>query len=111
MKYYLILNGPNLNLLGRRQPDVYGHDTLDDINRELAQMLPDGLSLDARQYNGEGGIIDALHVAGFDENCLGIVLNAGASVIAPVCSGSISGFGADSYKLALSALMMRNGKN
>ncbi len=37
-------------------------------------MLPDGLSLDARQYNGEGGIIDALHAAGFDENCLGIVL-------------------------------------
>ena len=147
MKYYLVLNGPNLNLLGRRQPDIYGEATLDDINRSLAQMLPDGESLDARQYNGEGEIIDALHEAGFDPDCLGIVLNAGAythysyavadaiaaievpvvevhisnvharedfrrlSVIAPVCAGTISGFGTDSYRLALSALMMRNGKN
>ncbi|MDE6526577.1 MAG: type II 3-dehydroquinate dehydratase [Muribaculaceae bacterium] len=146
MKYYLILNGPNLNLLGRREPEIYGHDTLDDINRSIAAMLADGESLEARQFNGEGDIIDALHQAGFDADCVGIVLNAGAythysyaiadaiaaievpvvevhisnvharedfrrkSVIAPVCAGTISGFGADSYRLALTALKMRYGK-
>ena len=147
MAKILIINGPNLNLLGRRQPDVYGHDTLDDINRELAQMLPDGLSLDARQYNGEGGIIDALHVAGFDENCLGIVLNAGAythtsvalhdciravktpvievhisnvhtreefrhkSMISCACLGVICGFGLDSYRLGVEALIASSIRN
>lgn len=147
MAYFLIINGPNLNLLGRREPEIYGSRTLDDINRELAQNLADGESLVTEQYSGEGEIIDALHRAGFDPDCRGIVLNAGAythysyaiadaiaaidvpvvevhmsnvharedfrrlSVIAPVCRGSISGFGAASYSLALQALRSIDEKN
>ena len=146
MPYFLILNGPNLNLLGRRQPEIYGSQILEDINRGLATGLADGESLDARQFNDEGSIIDSIHEAGFDPDCLGIVLNAGAythtsyaiadaiaaverpvvevhisnvharedfrrlSVIAPVCRGTIAGFGADSYRLAIAALRHINEK-
>lgn len=144
--YILIINGPNLNLLGKREPEIYGSRTLEDINMELASTLDEGTALVARQFNGEGEIIDALHDAGFGPNCCGIVLNAGAythysyaiadaiaaipvpvievhmsnihareefrhrSVIAGVCAGSIAGFGADSYALALQAIKLRQKK-
>ena len=133
----LILNGPNLNLLGERDPSVYGGKSLDEINKELlteAKKL--GLSADFFQSNWEGGVIDAIQ--GFNGDA--IILNAGAyshysaaiadalrdckkikievhlsnifareefrrtSVISPVCDGIISGFGADSYLLALKYL-------
>lgn len=136
----LIINGPNLNLLGRRQPEIYGHDSLDDIITRTAGAFPD-IDIDHFQSNHEGAIIDRLHKAGSDPRCTGIVLNAGAythtslaiadaiasidtpvvevhlsnifarepirrqSLIAPVCKGSISGFGAKSYRLAIEALI------
>lgn len=140
MAYFSIINGPNLNLLGRRKPEVYGTQTLDDINNELSRRFPDK-ELHFFQSNSEGDIIDAIHAAGTDPECRGIVLNAGAythysyaiadaieavdapvvevhmsnihareefrsrSVIAPVCRGSIAGFGAQSYALAVESLI------
>ncbi len=73
-----VLNGPNLNLLGMREPEIYGHDTLDDI----AGMLEDrgaelGLAIDMRQSNHEGHLIDWLHEAQA-EGVKAVLLNAGA---------------------------------
>jgi 3-dehydroquinate dehydratase-2 len=73
-----VLNGPNLNLLGTREPDVYGHHTLDDI----AGMLEDrgrelGVEVDVRQSNHEGHLIDWLHEAQA-EGAKAVLLNAGA---------------------------------
>lgn len=134
-----VLNGPNLNLLGSREPEIYGHDTLDTIAEALdtqAQAL--GLEIDLRQSNHEGHLIDWLHEAG-SRGALAVILNAGAlthssiglhdaikaipvpvievhlsnphareafrhvSFISPVARGSICGFGAASYALALDA--------
>lgn len=138
--YILVLNGPNMNLLGRRNPEQYGAATLEDINCALTKAFPN-INLRFAQHNGEGEIIDAIHTAGYDPFCIGIALNAGAythysyaiadaieavntpvvevhmtnvhareafratSVIAPVCVGSISGFGALSYMLAIEAII------
>ena len=136
----LIINGPNLNLLGTRQPEIYGRASLTDIISSLAALFPD-VKIEHFQSNHEGFIIDKLHAVGYDNNYLGIVLNAGAythtslaiadaiagisrpvvevhlsnvfareeirhrSLIAPVCRGSISGFGVKSYELAVRALL------
>ena len=130
----LILNGPNLNLLGRREPGIYGTRSFDDFFPELQAAFP-GFTLTHFQSNHEGALIDQLHEAGFTHR--GIVLNAGgythtsvaladavAAIAAPVvevhlsnlaaredfrqksllgrhCAGSISGFGLESYRLAL----------
>lgn len=136
----LVLHGPNLNLLGQREPGVYGRVTLDEINRLLKED-GQGLKVDVSplQSNHEGVLIDAIH------NALGrhqgILINAGAythtsvairdaiagvaiptvevhlsniyrreefrhhSWIAPVAIGQISGFGAESYRLGLQALV------
>ena len=134
----LFLNGPNLNLLGQREPGIYGHTTLKEIEvkvRERAQRL--GVDVEFRQSNIEGELVSWIQQAkGIFEV---IVLNAAAythtsialrdaiaatgtptieihlsnihareefrhkSLIAPVCRGQISGFGADSYFLALEA--------
>lgn len=140
MKKILVINGPNLNLLGRREPGIYGTATLADIERSLADRFEDQALLEWKQSNREDEIIDMLHQAGFGA-CSGIVLNAGAythtslaiadaiaaietpvvevhlsnvfareevrhrSLIAAVCRGSISGFGPDSYALAVTALL------
>ena len=141
-----VINGPNLNLLGEREPNIYGGDTLQSINEEIAKKAAEmGHELTFFQSNGEGEIIDRLHAARLD--CAGVILNAGAythysyairdaiaaikipvievhlsnvdsreefrkeSVIAPVCKGSISGFGKYSYALALSALDYYFGEN
>ena len=135
----LVINGPNLNLLGKREPGVYGTDSLNQIQGEIVALAKElGVGVEFYQSNHEGGIIDALHNA-MDESD-GVVLNAGAfthysyairdaiaaikipvvevhmsnihareefrhtSVIAPVCRGSILGFGKDSYLLALRAV-------
>jgi len=77
-KQIFVLNGPNLNLLGTRQPEIYGHDTLDDIASRLddqAQAL--GFSIDFRQSNHEGHLIDWLHEANA-EGAHAVLLNAGA---------------------------------
>lgn len=144
MKSILIINGPNLNLLGHRQPEIYGHSTLSDIAAELDREFADRARINWFQSNSEGAIIDRLHQAGYREIVDGIILNAGAythtslaiadaiaaipvpvvevhlsnifareeirhhSLIAPVCRGSISGFGADSYRLALLALLTQS---
>ena len=135
----LVINGPNLNLLGEREPNIYGGDSLQSINGELEKKAADmGYEMTFFQSNSEGAIIDSLHAARTD--CAGVILNAGAythysyairdaisaikipvvevhlsnvasreefrktSVIAPVCKGSIAGFGKYSYTLALHAL-------
>ena len=74
---FLILHGPNLNLLGTRQPEVYGHDTLADIDRHLQDWAA-AHDVQARilQSNHEGALIDAIHEA--REWAQGIVINAGA---------------------------------
>ncbi|WP_439532635.1 type II 3-dehydroquinate dehydratase [Polymorphobacter sp.] len=135
----MVLNGPNLNLLGSREPEIYGHDTLDTIAEALeAQAETLGLEIDLRQSNHEGHLVDWLQEAG-SRGCLAVILNAGAlthtsiaihdaikainvpvievhlsnpqarerfrhkSWIAPVARGSICGFGARGYALALDA--------
>ncbi len=142
----LVLNGPNLNLTGLREPDHYGNATLDEINSALYEAAASlGIDTVFFQSNHEGDIIDYIHSA--KDNFDGIILNAGAfthysyairdaiaavdvptvevhmsnihareefrhlSVIAPVCIGSISGFGSFSYHLALAALIERFKKN
>lgn len=135
----LIMHGPNLNLLGEREPGIYGDTNFETVNQHLmayAQSL--GLDAEVFQSNHEGALIDKLHES--RKEFAGVVLNAGAythysyaiadaikaikipvievhisnifardafrsnSVIAPVCAGSISGFGLLSYDLAVQAL-------
>ena len=73
----LVLHGPNLNLLGRREPEVYGRHTLEDINAALrAAVAKRGVELDIRQSNHEGVLIDAIHEA--MDWAAGIVINPGA---------------------------------
>src|SRR6266404_2849148 len=82
MKKILILNGPNLNLLGTREPEVYGSDTLADVERlcrEEGEKL--GVAIDCRQSNHEGQLIDWLQEAGREiaaGHMLGVVFNPGA---------------------------------
>jgi 3-dehydroquinate dehydratase-2 len=72
----LCLHGPNLNLLGTREPEIYGRDTLADVNRELTALAKQlGLSLEAFQSNHEGELIDALHAA--RGRCAGVLINPG----------------------------------
>ncbi|MFO7941937.1 MAG: type II 3-dehydroquinate dehydratase [Bacillota bacterium] len=72
-----IINGPNLNLLGTREPTIYGGATLDDIEEGLGRLARDlGVSLDFCQHNSEGELVDAVQRAGRD--CEGIVLNPAA---------------------------------
>ncbi|HEY9696539.1 MAG TPA: type II 3-dehydroquinate dehydratase [Trichocoleus sp.] len=136
----LTLHGPNLNLLGKREPGVYGLATLSDINQMLEA---EGRSLQVQvtcfQSNHEGALIDEIHAAMGQQD--GILINPGAythtsvairdaiagvalptvevhlsnihrrepfrqhSYIAPVAIGQISGFGAESYRLGLRALV------
>lgn len=141
MKKILVINGPNLNLLGKREPGIYGTDTLESIARRLTDKYNGIVELEWAQSNHEGDIIDMIHRVGFDSGFLGIVLNAGAythtslaisdaiaaikipvvevhlsnvaareeirhrSLIAPVCRGTITGFGAKSYDLGVAALL------
>ena len=73
-----VLNGPNLNLLGTREPDIYGHDTLDDIAGRLEDQARGlGLTIDMRQSNHEGHLIDWLHEANA-KGAKAVILNAGA---------------------------------
>lgn len=77
MKKVLIMNGPNLNLLGVREPDIYGKTTMDDCLARLRSDFPD-LTIEYYQSNHEGALIDKLHEVGFDPEMKGVVLNAGA---------------------------------
>ena len=70
----LVLQGPNLNLVGTREPEIYGHDSLDDIHREIAARASElGLDIEFFQSNHEGALIDRLHERDFDA----AIVNAG----------------------------------
>lgn len=134
-----VLNGPNLNLLGMREPEIYGSDTLDDIAARLEDKgRALGLEVDLRQSNHEGHLCDWLHEAQAD-GAKAVLLNAGAlthtslalydairsirtpvievhisnphareayrhkSFVAMAAKGTIAGFGAYGYELALEA--------
>lgn len=135
----LILNGPNLNMLGQREPGIYGHRTLDDIRALCeARARGHGFTVDFRQSNREGELVDWIQQA--RESHAGIVINAGGythtsiaimdalnvvnlpavevhlsnihrrepfrhrSYVALAARGSICGFGAHGYALALDAM-------
>ncbi|ANS78183.1 3-dehydroquinate dehydratase II [Serinicoccus hydrothermalis] len=75
----VVLNGPNLNLLGTREPHIYGTATLADVEELCAgRAAAHGLEVSCRQSNHEGELVDALQEAGADPECVGAVLNAGA---------------------------------
>jgi 3-dehydroquinate dehydratase-2 len=144
----IIINGPNLNLLGKRETDIYGTQSFESYYKELKVLFP-GLDLVYYQSNVEGEIINKLHETGFssagnssDGNSVnGIILNAGGythtsvaisdavagiktpvievhisniyareeyrhvSLISKYCIGVIAGFGLDSYRLAIDAIL------
>jgi 3-dehydroquinate dehydratase II len=139
---FLVLSGPNLHRLGRREPAIYGSQTLDEIHTGLMEFASSrGASVDCRQSNHEGQLVEWIGSAG-DEGFLGVVLNPGAythtsyalydairacdvpvvevhlsnpearepfrhhSCVAPACLGRVAGFGANSYRLGLDALLL-----
>ena len=139
MPAVLLIHGPNLNLLGQREPEIYGTSTLDDyVAATTDRAASHGLTLDTIQSNHEGVLVDAIHEA--RSRYQAIVINAGAlthyswalhdalatfsgpvvevhisqpnarepwrhtSVVAPVASGSIAGFGMLGYSLAIDAV-------
>ena len=71
----IIINGPNLNLLGKREPEIYGSESFEDFMEQLKAQFPN-IDLEYYQSNIEGELIDKLHEVGFDYD--GVVLNAGA---------------------------------
>ena len=135
-----IINGPNLNPLGQREPGIYGSETMEACLSELRTKYPD-VTIDYYQSNVEGELINKMQEVGFFQPCDGIVLNAGAythtsvalhdcirslrcpvievhisnvhqreefrhrSMISAACKGVICGFGLDSYRLAVEALV------
>jgi 3-dehydroquinate dehydratase II len=77
VKPIYLMNGPNLNLLGLRQPEIYGRETLADVEASVAALAADlGLSIEAMQSNHEGQLVDWIHAA--RENSAGIIINPGA---------------------------------
>ena len=136
----LVINGPNLNLLGQREPEVYGHATLADVEAKVRQRAAElAVEVEFVQSNHEGQLVDWIQQAKTRVSV--IVLNAGAythtsialrdaisavkiptievhlsnvhareefrtkSLLAPVCCGQISGFGVNSYLLAVQAAL------
>ena len=77
MKKILVLNGPNLNLLGKREPHIYGSQTFEEYLVILRDAHP-SVSIAYFQSNHEGSLVDKIHEVGFDADYLGVVLNAGA---------------------------------
>ncbi|WBU65680.1 type II 3-dehydroquinate dehydratase [Paracoccus aerodenitrificans] len=76
VKTILVLNGPNLNLLGQRQPEIYGHENLDDVKALAQAACAEGFSIEQKQSNWEGQLIDWIHEA--RGTTAGIVINPGA---------------------------------
>ena len=130
MKKILIINGPNLNLLGKREPTIYGSTSFEDFLQVLREKHP-RCDIAYYQSNIEGELINKIHEVGFDYD--GIILNAGAythtsialhdaikvhisnvharesfrhvSMISAACKGVIIGFGLNSYRLALESFL------
>ena len=88
MKRILVLNGPNLNLLGKREPEIYGNRTFEAYFEELKSVFPD-TELHYFQSNHEGELLDKIHEVGF--NFDGIVLNAGGFTHTSVALGDALG--------------------
>ncbi len=142
----LLLHGPNLNLLGLRQPEVYGSDSIDVfVARAEHRANHHGLVLEHVQSNHEGVLVDTIHSA--RDRCAAVIINPGAfthyswaihdalaafngvivelhisnpnarepwrhtSVVAPVATGTISGFGIDGYDLAVDAVAAKLRQN
>ncbi len=139
MKRIAIINGPNLNLLGKREPSVYGNTSFDAFYQELVVLFNGKVEFEYFQSNIEGELINKIQEIGFSYD--GIVLNAGAythtsiaiadairavstpvvevhisnvftretyrhhSFLSEVCKGCIVGFGLDSYRLAVEAIL------
>jgi len=138
MMKILVIHGPNLNLLGKRENDIYGEETIDSINKEIEKEAEkDNCKVETFQSNHEGDIVDTIN----QTDAQGIIINPAAythtsvaihdalrakevptievhlsniyareefrhkSLIAPVVTGQISGFGKNSYILAINALM------
>ena len=135
----LLLSGPNLNLLGEREPETYGDETLEEhVEAAKNKAAESGFIIEHFQSNHEGEIVDSIHAA--RNRCSGIIINPGAfthyawsihdalssfegpvielhisnpasrepwrhtSVVAPVSSGTIAGFGAKGYQMAIDAM-------
>ena len=112
MKTALVLNGPNLNLLGTREPAVYGSQTLDDVQALCAHACKaHGFALDFRQTNHEGTLVDWLHEAGQLQaagTLAGVVLNAGAYTHTSVAlHDAIKGTGITLIELHISNVFAR----
>lgn len=75
-KTIYVLNGPNLNLLGQRQPEIYGYETLKDVEANCRRVCAQGFDIRLEQSNHEGAIIDLIHEA--RQKAVGIVINPGA---------------------------------
>ena len=86
----LIINGPNLNLLGKREPHIYGSQTFEEYLKILQRSYP-SVNIEYFQSNHEGALIDKIHTVGFDETYLGIVLNAGAYTHTSIALGDAIG--------------------
>ncbi len=141
MEKILVIHGPNLNMLGLREPELYGHLSLEEINQKLLETAKEaGFELEIYQSNHEGDLVSKIQ-SSISSPVKGIILNAAAythssiairdaiaaikvpvievhlsnihareefrhkSLIAAVCKGQISGFGAQSYILALKYFM------
>ena len=112
MKTALILNGPNLNLLGTREPQVYGSQTLADVQALCAQACAQhGLALDFRQSNHEGQLVDWIHEAGRAQaqgRLAGVILNAGAYTHTSIAlHDAIKGAGVTLIELHISNVFAR----
>lgn len=144
MSVVLLLNGPNLGILGRREPEIYGTDTLADIEKAVAEEVSvKGWEVVSIQHDSEGDLVRAIHE--HTDTTVGAIVNPGAlmiagwslrdalasysppwvevhlsnvwareqfrheSVIAPLASGVVVGFGAFGYRLAAQALLHLSG--
>ena len=110
MKKYLVINGVNLNMLGIREPGIYGNSTLDDLENNIRKKADElGVEVDFFQSNFEGEIVEKIHSA-IEVHISNIHKREEfrhTSVIVPECIGQICGLGFKGYELALEALVCR----